>query len=397
MRTWSAAPHPRPPWLLPVIAAVALALVGSTTALVLADATPSGPAPSRTLGTHGSASSPSTPPGSALPTTTTTPLVVTTSPAAGATDVAPSSTVAVHFSAPLSPTSPSPTLSPDVPGTWVSTDPATLTFDPTQGLPSGRRVTVTVPGGPTGVAAAGPRYLTANSTVSFTVAPLPTHRLQELLAQLDYLPLSFTPTSTAALPAGLAAEDQPGSFAWRWTTLPATITSQWTEGSSDVITRGAVMAFEDQHHLTTDGLAGPRVWAALLAAAAAGQQNSFGHWDWVDVTTTLPETVSVWRDGAIAYQTPGNSGVPGATTALGTFEVFEHITSGTMTGTNPDGSKYSDPGIPWISYFNGGDALHGFDRASYGFPQSDGCIEMPPSNAAAVYPYTPIGTPVTVR
>jgi lipoprotein-anchoring transpeptidase ErfK/SrfK len=67
-----------------------------------------------------------------------------------------------------------------------------------------------------------------------------------------------------------------------------------------------------------------------------------------------------------------------------------------MTGTNPDGSHYSDPGIPWVSYFNGGDALHGFVRAHYGFPQSDGCVEMPPANAAVVYPLTPIGTLVTV-
>jgi lipoprotein-anchoring transpeptidase ErfK/SrfK len=67
-----------------------------------------------------------------------------------------------------------------------------------------------------------------------------------------------------------------------------------------------------------------------------------------------------------------------------------------MTGTNPGGSHYSDPGIPDVSYFNGGDALHGYIRASYGFPQSDGCVEMPYSEAAAVYPFTPIGTIVHV-
>jgi lipoprotein-anchoring transpeptidase ErfK/SrfK len=68
----------------------------------------------------------------------------------------------------------------------------------------------------------------------------------------------------------------------------------------------------------------------------------------------------------------------------------------TMSGTNADGSKYVDPGIPDVSYFNGGDALHGFIRASYGSPQSDGCVEMPYSEAAQVYPFTPIGTIVHV-
>jgi lipoprotein-anchoring transpeptidase ErfK/SrfK len=49
-----------------------------------------------------------------------------------------------------------------------------------------------------------------------------------------------------------------------------------------------------------------------------------------------------------------------------------------------------------VSYFHGGDALHGFIRPSYGRPQSLGCVELPPAHAEVVYPYTPIGTLVTV-
>ena len=64
-----------------------------------------------------------------------------------------------------------------------------------------------------------------------------------------------------------------------------------------------------------------------------------------------------------------------------------------MSGTNPDGSHYVDPGIPWVSYFNGGDALHGFVRGSYGFPQSDGCVEMPVANAADRVPVDPARDP----
>ena len=60
---------------------------------------------------------------------------------------------------------------------------------------------------------------------------------------------------------------------------------------------------------------------------------------------------------------PGNTGVPAAPTQLGTFPVFEHIPVGTMSGTNPDGTHYNDPGIRWISYFHGGEALHAFNRA----------------------------------
>ncbi len=91
-----------------------------------------------------------------------------------------------------------------------------------------------------------------------------------------------------------------------------------------------------------------------------------------------------------------NTGAPGADTVDGTYPVFEHVTSSRMQGTNPDGSTYDDPDVPWASYFNGGDALHGFVRATYGSPQSNGCVEMPVATAAQVWPLTPIGTLVTV-
>ncbi len=91
-----------------------------------------------------------------------------------------------------------------------------------------------------------------------------------------------------------------------------------------------------------------------------------------------------------------NTGAPGADTADGTYPVFEHVPSSRMTGTNPDGSTYDDPAVPWASYFNGGDALHGFPRASYGSPQSNGCVEMSISDAQTLWPLTPVGTLVTV-
>jgi hypothetical protein len=36
-------------------------------------------------------------------------------------------------------------------------------------------------------------------------------------------------------------------------------------------------------------------------------------------------------------------------------------------------------------------------RASFGTPQSLGCVELPLASAAKVWPYTPIGTLVTVE
>ncbi len=65
-----------------------------------------------------------------------------------------------------------------------------------------------------------------------------------------------------------------------------------------------------------------------------------------------------------------------------------------MRGTNPDGSHYADP-VSFVSYFNGGDAVHYYPRRSYGYPQSLGCVELPYSEAEQAWPYLTLG--VTVR
>jgi lipoprotein-anchoring transpeptidase ErfK/SrfK len=68
-----------------------------------------------------------------------------------------------------------------------------------------------------------------------------------------------------------------------------------------------------------------------------------------------------------------------------------------MVGTNPDGTHYNDPGVPWVNYFNGGDAVHGFERGSYGSPQSNGCVELPISTAHDVYRLLSIGDIVQIN
>ena len=229
----------------------------------------------------------------------------------------------------------------------------------------------------------------------FSVAPGSVLRLQQLLAELGYLPLTFTPASPLTSPTQ-EGNDQVGSFTWRWPNQPLALETLWTPGTNNVITQGAVMNFESQNGLRTDGVAGPQVWTDLLADVQSGKGDALT-WDYVLVSQNLPESATVYKDGVPVYSTPVNTGVAGAPTENGTWPVYARYTVTTMSGTNPDGSHYVDPGIPWVSYFHGGDALHGFVRSSYGFPQSDGCVEMPIANAQTVFPLTPLGTLVTVQ
>jgi peptidoglycan hydrolase-like protein with peptidoglycan-binding domain len=214
-------------------------------------------------------------------------------------------------------------------------------------------------------------------------------RLQQLLAREGYLPMAFVATGPPPL---YPFAPRSGQFQMRYTSMPG-LATQWQAGTYGTITRGAVMSFQSQHHMAIDGDAGPWVWRALLHDAAHPPGHAYVN---VVVRETSPETITVYRDGRPVFSSPANTGIPQAPTALGTYPVYLRYTSTTMSGTNPDGTHYSDPGVPWVSYFNGGDAVHGFLRSSYGSPQSLGCVELPYSAAQTAYGLMDYGTLVTV-
>ena len=317
-----------------------------------------------------------------------------TTPVAGTENVAANTSISLQFSAPVALNQAAPTVTPSVAGKWVQTNATTLTYDLDSPLIPSSHVVVTVPGGTHGLHSTGGATLTSSPSVAFVVAAGDTLRLQQLLAQLNYLPAGFTPSGPAPSKADLA-EDQPGTFAWRWPSLPAQLTSQWSEGTMNQITKAAIEAFETQNDIGVDGIAGPTVWTSLLNDVINNKPSATPY-VYVLVNKTVPQTLTLWNNGAAQYTVPINSGAPGADTVDGTYAVFEHVRYSEMKGTNVDGSTYDDPNVPYASYFNGGDALHGFIRSHYGTPQSNGCVEMSYANASLIWPLTPIGTLVTV-
>jgi peptidoglycan hydrolase-like protein with peptidoglycan-binding domain len=328
-----------------------------------------------------------------------TPAVAAT-PAAGS-DVTPSTPLRLTFSKPVSKVlgSQRPKLSPEVPGQWTVADRHTLVFHPKEfGAPFDVTLKAELPREVEVVQGDGSTEKA--SEVAWTVPAGSTLRLQQLLAEAGYLPVKWEAqgADVAKTPEAEvhAAIDPPqGHFSWRFHNTPASLKELWSAGEEGVVTEGALMSFEEEHGMETDGVAGPAVWDALMKAAIAGEKKAGGY-SYVYVSETLPETVTLWHNGKTVLEGAANTGIPGAETELGTFPVYLRYEETTMSGENPDGSHYSDPGIMWVSYFNGGDALHAFDRASYGSPQSLGCVEMPLEEAAKVWPYTPIGTLVTV-
>ena len=326
--------------------------------------------------------------------------VLSLTPAGHARNVNGALPVQVRFSAALAAGSPLPTISPAIRGSWQRSGDV-VEFVPKTAFAPLTRVTVRVPAGRSGVTSAGGGMLASRVVERFRVGSWSTVRLDQLLAQLGYLPLTWTPASGAVNPAPagtsaqLAAAFSPpaGTFSWQHG-YPRELRTFWQPGKSGLVLQGAVMAFESDHLMTMDGVAGPAVWHALLRAVAAGQDNSHGY-TYARASENSPETLTIWHDGHVVLRTLANTGIPAAPTTVGTAAVYLRYRFQIMRGTNPDGSKYADP-VSFVSYFRAGEAVHYFPRGSYGFPQSLGCVELPYGAAEQAWPYLTYGSLVTV-
>ena len=329
--------------------------------------------------------------------------LVSASPASGATGVNGAGDITIKFSAPVAVTSPLPTIAPSVQGSWTGAGTDTLQFVPTTAFSQSTQVTVQIPGGVRGVRSVRGGLLASSTQVSFQTGTYQTARLDELLAQLGYLPLAWTPTLGATVPAAndaigqVAAAYDPPPGTWTWQPgYPSELQNFWDNGAanSEIVT-GAVMAFESNANLTMDGIAGPQVWSALLSAVAAGQDNPNGY-TYAIAAESDPETLTIWHNGQQVQQSLANTGIEAAPTTLGTAPVYLRYRNQIMRGTNPDGTPYADP-VQFVAYFRGGEAVHYFPRASYGFPQSLGCVELDLADAQNAWQYLTYGSLVTVE
>ena len=328
--------------------------------------------------------------------------LVSETPAAGTRGVNGVPSIKIQFSAPVASTSPLPTITPRLAGSWQGAGTSTLKFVPTAAFRQYTHVTVTIPGGSSGMKSAQGGLLNSSTSIRFRVGSYKDARLGQLLAQLDYLPLTWTATAGATVPAATDATGQleaaysppAGSFTWK-SGYPTELQSFWQSGApSGLIMKGAVMAFEADHGLAVDGVAGSQVWNALLRAVAAGQNNNHGY-TYAIARESNPETLTIWHNGQIVLHTLANTGIQAAPTTVGTAPVYLRYYFQVMKGKNPDGTKYADP-VYYVSYFRSGEAVHYFNRGSYGWPQSLGCVELPLSDAKAAYPYLTYGSLVTV-
>jgi lipoprotein-anchoring transpeptidase ErfK/SrfK len=128
------------------------------------------------------------------------------------------------------------------------------------------------------------------------------------------------------------------------------------------------------------------VAALLLVMAAGASADADPASQYIYISKQTPQRLYVIDDGRVLFESPVNTGVSAAPTPDGRFRVFASLRKRTMKGTDPrTGRKYTDRDVPYVMYFDGGKAIHGFYRRGYGYPQSLGCIELPVSKARELY------------
>ncbi|MEI2776615.1 MAG: L,D-transpeptidase family protein [Tetrasphaera sp.] len=126
----------------------------------------------------------------------------------------------------------------------------------------------------------------------------------------------------------------------------------------------------------------------LAYPAVAGEK-------WIDLNLSR-HTMTAYVGGSTAFgPVLMVNGAPATPTDVGTFSIYWKNPLMTMRGQNADGTDYETPDVPWSSFFNGGEALHGaYWRSSFGYAASHGCVNLPIPTAKWVYDWAPVGTPV---
>jgi hypothetical protein len=91
------------------------------------------------------------------------------------------------------------------------------------------------------------------------------------------------------------------------------------------------------------------------------------------------------------------TGVPGADTPPGQYEVLYKMPKTRMQGVNPSGARYDLPDVPWVLPFMGDYAIHGvYWRNNFGTTASNGCVGMTVEEAKMLYDWADVGTPIRI-
>jgi len=142
---------------------------------------------------------------------------------------------------------------------------------------------------------------------------------------------------------------------------------------------------------------GPRGASGSFMSAPAAGVFSTGKLKVIDVALGA-QRIRLLEDGVQVFAAPVATGVRGAETPPGTYEVLYKMRTARFRGTNPDGSRYDIPNVNYVLAFFGDYTIHGaYWRSVFGRPGSAGCISMTDASARVVFEWAEQGTTVVIH
>jgi lipoprotein-anchoring transpeptidase ErfK/SrfK len=154
-------------------------------------------------------------------------------------------------------------------------------------------------------------------------------------------------------------------------------------GVYDAQTQWAVMAFRKMADLPRTFVADASVFNALAAGAGTFVIDYPQQGRHIEADLTHQVIALIGANGVIQRLYAISSGKPSTPTQLGNFAVYWK-----ELGTNNDGMVNS-------SFFNGGDAIHGYAEVP-SYAASHGCLRVWIPDSLSIFDWVTVGTPVDV-
>jgi peptidoglycan hydrolase-like protein with peptidoglycan-binding domain len=154
-------------------------------------------------------------------------------------------------------------------------------------------------------------------------------------------------------------------------------------GVYDAQTQQAVLTFRKLAGLVRNDVANAAVFEALAAGAGVFTVRYPSQGRHVEADLTHQVLALIGAGGVVQRIYQISSGKPSTPTQLGMYRVYWK-----EWGTNSDGMVDSN-------FFNGGDAIHGYAEVPT-YAASHGCLRVWIPDAASIYAWVRVGTPVDV-
>jgi LysM repeat protein len=123
-----------------------------------------------------------------------------------------------------------------------------------------------------------------------------------------------------------------------------------------------------------------------------GQPPAGGAGRWIDVNLSA-QRLTAYQGNTPVFSALISGGLPRTPTVVGRFKIYTKLVSTRMTGPG-----YDLPKVPYTMYFYRGYAIHGtYWHNNFGRPMSHGCVNMRTSDAAWLFNWARIGTPVVTH